>query len=156
MALSSSPHSPSGPNATADWGAGPGAGPDPGGGRALGRRPGVPGGRALVGAALVVAAAVMTYAAYVGATAPPTRTYVVAAKDLRVNDRIQRGDLAVVTGDLPPEVTGQTFEKLDGLEGSVVLAPLAHNALVARSALLIDDRPEATPDSYEVSFTAPA
>jgi hypothetical protein len=55
------------------------------GGRSLGRRPSLPGGRALVGAALVVAAAVLTYAAYLGANAGPGQTYVVPRRDLQPN-----------------------------------------------------------------------
>jgi hypothetical protein len=126
--------------------------------RSLGRRPSLPGGRALVGAALVVAAGVMTYAAYVGAGAAPSQTYVVAARELPVNHRIGAGDLAVVTGDLPPESAGETFAAVGDLDGAVVLAPLHAHTLVLRSVVLPRDAggAAAAPEAYEVSFTAPA
>jgi hypothetical protein len=129
-----------------------GAPPPP---RALGRRPSLPGGRALIGAALVVAAAVLTYAAYLGATAAPTQTYVVADRDLQVNDRVTAGDLRVVTGDLPPDVAAQAFRSPAELDGAVVLAPLGRHALVPRTAVLARDQAATRSDGYEVSFTVP-
>jgi hypothetical protein len=130
--------------------------PDPGGARAdrvLGRRPSLPGGRALVGAALVVAAAVMTYAAYLNATAKPTQSFVVAKGELRVNDVVSADDFTVVTGDLPAEVGTKVFRSPAELDGARMLAPVGAGALVNRSAVLTRDRLSTAPDSYEVSFT---
>jgi hypothetical protein len=134
--------------------------PDPAGSaradRSLGRRPSVPGGRALVGAALVVAAAVLTFAAYLSATSPPTETYVVAARSLRANDRLAPNDLRVVTGDLPAEVAARAFTTTDALVGAVVLSPLDAYALIPRTAVAPAGSAGADTAAYEVSFTAPA
>jgi hypothetical protein len=135
-------------------------GPDPTMGprveRSLGRRPALPGGRALVGAALVVAAAVMTYAAYLSTTNKPVSSYVVAAHALRVNDRLSAADLKVVPGDLPREVANQAFGSMADLDGAVVLAPVGENALVPRTAVLARDARADNPSAdFEISFTSP-
>lgn len=133
-------------------GGAPGAGA---GARPVGRRPSLPGGRALLGAALVVAAAVLTYSAYLGATATSSQTYVVAAHDLRADDRITAGDLRVVTGELPAEVAGRLFGSPAELDDAVVLAPLDAQSPVPRSAVVTRDDAGDASDAYEVSFTAP-
>jgi hypothetical protein len=132
--------------------------PDPAGApttRPLGRRPALPGGRAVIGATLVVAAVVMTYVGYLTATAAPTQSYVVAARELRVNERVSAGDFRVVSGDLPSEVGRQVFTKPSELDGAVMLAPVNALALVTRSAALTSDRAEDAEPNFEVSFTAP-
>jgi hypothetical protein len=124
--------------------------------RSLGRRPSLPGGRALVGAALVVAAAVMTYAAYLGATTKPLTKYVVAARDLRVNDRVTAGDFTTVDGDLPPDVSQHAFSSPAELDGAVVLASVSQGSLVNRSAVLAKGQSGGARPGYELSFTVPA
>jgi hypothetical protein len=131
--------------------------PDPAaaGNRALGRRPSLPGGRALIGAALVVAAAVLTYAAYLGANAGPGQTYVVPRRDLQPNDRVAAADFRVVAGDLPAEVARGAFATAAELDGAVVLAPLTADALVSRSAVSTSGGGAERAEGFEVSFTVP-
>jgi hypothetical protein len=125
------------------------------GNRALGRRPALPGGRALIGAALVVAAAVLTYAAYLGANAGPAQTYVVPRRDLQPNDRVTAADFRLVAGELPAEVSRGAFATAAELDGAVILAPLAADALVPRSAVSTGGGGAERAEGFEVSFTVP-
>ena len=56
---------------------------DPGG-RTIRPRRSLPGGRAVVGAFLVVVAAVGTFGAYLSATAAPSTSYLVAARSFQL------------------------------------------------------------------------
>jgi hypothetical protein len=130
----------------------PGAGA---GERPLGRRSAVPGGRAIIGALLVVLAALLTWVAYTTATAGPTQTYVVAQRDLQVNQRVSAGDFRTIVGELPPEAVSGVFRSPDRLDGAVVLSPVAAGQLVVAGAVLLPDSQGARADGYEVSFTVP-
>src|SRR5438132_1082243 len=63
--------------------------------RPLRRRRALPSGRAVAGGLLVALALIGIYAAYTGATAPPRRSYVVAAHDIAVGSRLEPKDLTV-------------------------------------------------------------
>jgi hypothetical protein len=139
---------------------GPGA---PGAGRSQHRiRParGLPGGRAVVGAMLVTAAAITVFVAHLQATAEPTTVYLVADRDIAPGTRFpdRASVLAAITSDaiaLPPAVAERAIpvEEVADLVGGMVLAPLEHGDLLLRSALVTDDGGR---DLQTLSFRIPA
>jgi hypothetical protein len=105
----------------------------------------LPGGRAVVGALLVTAAAVATFAAYLDATAEPTTSYLVAIAPVEPGTRFASGDdLREVFGSVTLELTAPLsdrailVEELDSLIGRVLVAPLGRGDLVT-STSMIDD-----------------
>src|SRR5690242_9112658 len=92
--------------------------------RTLARRAGLPGGRAVAGALLVVTAGVGTFTLSNGDDAPTTR-YAVAARPLDPGSTIDAGDLEWRPMALDPEVGERTFADPAPLAGAVVVVPLA-------------------------------
>ena len=113
---------------------------DDGGARITPRRP-LPGGRAVVGAFLVVLAAVGTFGAYLQATAAPSTSYLVASEPLEVGRLVSADDLSelfeAVAIDLPEQQAARTVraDQRGQLDGTVVLAPVAAGDLLLRSAV---------------------
>ena len=97
------------------------------------RRPGLPGGRALVGGFLVAASAVGAFAAYSGAAAGPTDRYVVIAHDLAAGEVITSADLDLVAIDLPAGQRRVSFTDPGILIGTVTLGTLRVGQLVQSS-----------------------
>jgi hypothetical protein len=109
-------------------------------GRRIGRPRGLPGGRAVVGALLVTIAAVLTFAAYLDATAAPTARYVVATAAVEPGTRLaslaEVGErFGTIALDLPPEVAGGVVPgtAVEHLVGQVVLVPLEPGDLLNRT-----------------------
>ncbi len=102
-----------------------------------------------MGGFLVAAAAVATFAAYLGATSPPERQWVVAAGDVAVGQQLTPGDLALIALDLPDELAGRAFDDPETLVGALAMAPLSRYDLVQASSVV--DRSEGF-DLEEVSF----
>jgi hypothetical protein len=120
--------------------------------RRIDRRPGLPGGRAVVGALLMVVAAVGVFLAYTDATGDPSTSFVVAATDLRPGDRIASQDLELTPIDLPASVSGRAFVSPEDLAGRIVLAPVAEGEVLQASA--VTDQPAAEAGT-EVAITLP-
>lgn len=120
-------------------------------GRALGRRPAVPAGRALVGGLLVTLAAVGTFAAYTAGTTGPTHRYVVVRDPLAVGAVLHAEDLRIVAGDLPDDVATEAFTDPGALDGAVALAPLAANQLVAPSQVRLAAVADARAPAHELA-----
>jgi Flp pilus assembly protein CpaB len=112
----------------------------------LRRRP-LPGGRALAGGLLVAVAVVGVFAAYTDATAGPSRSYVVARRDLAPGTRLSAGDLAVRAVDLPGEQAGRAFRDVSSLEGAVLVGPVGAGELLQAGAVVRGDAV-----GHEVSF----
>lgn len=120
---------------------------------------GLPGGRAVVGALLVTAAAVVTFAAYLDATAAPSVRYVVATTSIEPGTRLvtltdvgeRFGTIAI---DLPAEVAGATVPgaEVEQLVGQVVVAPLEPGDLLSRSQVVGDGD---VTDTQTLSFALP-
>jgi hypothetical protein len=115
------------------------------GGRKVRRVRSLPGGRAVVGALLITAAAVATFAAYLQSTAEPTTTYLVALDTIEPGTRFETVDeLRAVMGGITLELTeplqGRAIPvgEVDGLVGRVLVAPLQRGDLVTRTALVDD------------------
>lgn len=122
------------------------------------RRRGLPGGRAVVGAFLVAAAAVGIFGAYLSATAAPTTRYVVAARDLPIGTRLVPSDLELVAMELPDGQADRAISEaeaalVDGLDGLVVLGPLVAGDLVMESQVVDDGDADG---AVTLSFALPA
>jgi Flp pilus assembly protein CpaB len=117
----------------------------------VGRRAALPNGRAVVGGLLVATAAVGTYAAWSSADDPPGTRYAVAARDVRVGEVLEAGDLRLVAMDAAPTVAAAAFAAGDAslLVGQLTVAPLAAGDLVQRSAVV---RPEDGRRARQLSF----
>lgn len=110
-------------------------------GRRVARSRGLPGGRAVVGALLVAAAAVGVFAAQLRATAEPTTRYLVAVADIDAGTRVDAGNLQTLFGHLPLDLAPALAERSvllddrDALVGQVVTSPLSRGDLVSRTAV---------------------
>lgn len=109
-------------------------------------RRGLPGGRAVVGAFLVAAAAVGTFAAYAQATATPDQRWVVASGDIAPGTVLEASHLALVAIDLPERVAGRAVseDRVPQLLGTVPVAPLEADDLILDSAVAATGDVEAT------------
>jgi hypothetical protein len=129
----------------------PGGGP-PTPDRSLGRRSTLPAGRAIVGATLVVVAAVLTFVGYVLATAQPTQTYLVPVKDLAPNQPLNPSQFRTVSGDLPAEVRRSAITTFDQLKDAVPVTALGSGTLLTTANFV---RTNGAGARYEVPFTVP-
>jgi len=105
-----------------------------------------------VGGFLVAVTALGVFAAYLSATAAPDTSWVVAARDLRIGETLEAGDLELVPIDLPPEQASHSFNVTDVLEGAVVVAPLQAGELVQQSDVAVSGGP----GLHQISFALPA
>jgi hypothetical protein len=121
--------------------------------RSLGRRSSLPAGRAIVGATLVIVAAVLTFVGYVLATAKPTQKYLVATVPIAPNQPLTAAQFTPVDGDLPPEVRRTVFQSFDQIKDGVLLTKLEAGALVTTSDVVARSAAESR---YAVPFSAPA
>lgn len=103
--------------------------------RPLGRRPALPGGRAVVGGLLVTLAALGTFVAHTSASTGPSGTVIVADRPLVAGEIIRADDLRAEPADLPGAVGDTFFATPTDLEGAVVLAPVDGDQPVPRSAV---------------------
>lgn len=112
--------------------------------RTIRPRRSLPGGRAVVGAFLVVLAAVGTFGAHLTATAAPTTSYLVAARGFEIGHVLTASDLTeeglrAAAMDLPTEQAARVLPADDAtradLVGRVVVAPIAAGDLLQHSAL---------------------
>ena len=117
---------------------------DPGG-RTIRPRRSLPGSRAVVGALLVVLAAVGTFGAYLMATATPATSWFLADRPYELGHVITEADLAggesagvrTVAIALPEELAARAYPaeaaSLQRLLGQVVVAPIAPGDLLLAS-----------------------
>lgn len=116
------------------------------------RRP-LPGGRAVIGGFLVAASATGVFAAWSSASSGPSTAYVVVTDDIAPGERIERGDLALVTVDLPAAQRRLAFTDLEVLVGATAIAPLVDGQLVQSSAVA---KPTGAPERAQVSLRVEA
>lgn len=101
----------------------------------------LPGGRAVVGAFLVVLAAVGTFGAYLQATAAPSTSYLAATGPVEVGRVLTTDDVQrffePVAVELPEEQAARTVRasQVDGLVGTVVVAPVTEGDLLLVSSV---------------------
>lgn len=120
--------------------------------RTIRRRPGLPGGRALVGALLMSLAAVGVFIAYSGANEAPRDALVVASRAIRVGEEITIEDVRIVRGELPGSTRAATFATTGDVLGRVALGPIAEGEILQASAVTAD-RP--ADGGNEVALTLP-
>jgi Flp pilus assembly protein CpaB len=119
-------------------------------GRAVRRRRGLPGSRAVVGGLLVAASAVGLFAAASNSGDDPRRSYVVARRELAAGTRLQPSDLELAPMDLAPASRARAFDSTQPLVGATLVAPLGPGELVQSSAVVARTGDTA---SRELSFT---
>lgn len=119
--------------------------------RAITHRPGLPGGRAVLGGLLMAIAAVGVFVAYRGSEGGAGDTVVIAAHDLRPGQQIEADDLRLVAVDLPADTLAAAFSEVDAIIGRVLLGPVAEGELVQRGAVTSDDGSAAN----EIALTLP-
>lgn len=120
--------------------------------RTLNRHRGLPSGRAVAGGLLVAVAAIGIFAAWRGAAAGPSTSYVVAARRLAVGTRLSIADLRVAKVELPASLRRHAFADRRALVGATVLGPLEGGELVQASNVTAErDRPR-----QQVSFSIEA
>ena len=107
----------------------------------------------MVGGFLVALAAVGVFAAYTSATAGPTTSYVVAARDLAPGDRITPASLRLVPLDLPDEQRRRSYDVVDPLLDATVIEPLLAGELLQEGSLIATG---AAPGTRAVSFAIDA
>ena len=112
--------------------------------RTISPRRSLPGGRAVIGAFLVVVAAVGTFGAYLSATAAPDTSYLVAARSFEIGHVVEEADLVgagagfrAVPIDLPDEQAAGAIASdpatAEQLLGQVVVAPIGTGDLALQS-----------------------
>lgn len=118
--------------------------------RAVRRRRGLPGGRAVVGGLLVAAAAVGLFAAASSSGQGPAQRYLVARQDLPAGTRLQASDLELAPMELSPALEARVFDRAEPVVGATLLAPLGAGELL-QSSVVVARRGDAA--SRELSFT---
>jgi len=128
-------------------------------GRRIRRQRGLPGGRAVVGALLVAAAAVAVFAAYLNATSEPATRYLVADGAIAPGTMIEDGQRArelfsAAPIELLPPVDQRVLpvDELDSLVGQVVIVGMERGDLLQRSAVL---EAGGVGDAQVMSFAVP-
>jgi hypothetical protein len=119
-------------------------------GRAVRRRRGLPGSRAVVGGLLVAASAVGLFAAASSSGNTSQHSYVVARQELAAGTRLQATDLELAPMTLAAGVRARVFDNPQVLVGATLIAPLGAGELVQSSAVVA--RNGAT-GSRELTFT---
>jgi hypothetical protein len=124
--------------------------------RAVRRARPLPGGRAVVGALLVAAAAVGVFAAYLTATAEPATRYLVARETVEPGTRLESiSAVAELFESRPIELEADLarravrLEDAQSLLGRLVIVPLEPGQLLARSGLVADG---GIADAHKLSF----
>ena len=118
--------------------------------RAVRRRRGLPGSRAVVGGLLVASSAVGLFAVASGSAEGPSHSYVVARHELAAGTRLQQSDLELATMELAAGVRARVFDSAQPLVGATLVSPLGAGELVQSSAV-VARRGDAA--SRELSFT---
>lgn len=105
--------------------------------RTVRRRRGLPGTRAVVGALLVVLAALGTFATYLEATAPPTDEWLVASRHIARGQVVQEADLAIVRVDLAPGQAGSVIggARWGEVVGTTAAVPIDQGAFILGASL---------------------
>jgi Flp pilus assembly protein CpaB len=114
--------------------------------RVVRRRRPLPGRRPIVGGLLVTVAVVGTFAAYDQADQRPSHVVLFARRPVAPGERLGADDVGEAPADLPDEVLVNSFDAVDEIRGSVTLAPLDAGDLVQRSAVLLADPANPSPD----------
>lgn len=111
--------------------------------RAVRRRRTLPGGRAVVGAFLVMAASVGVFAAYLDATAAPSTSWLVAARAIAPGSVVTADALDTAAMDVPDGQRAALVpaDALDRVVGRVALGPVRPGDLLLWTTVLAVEAP---------------
>jgi hypothetical protein len=124
-------------------------------GRAIVRRPGLPTGRAILGALLVALAIIGLFVAYQEAAQAPSTTFAVVSTDVAAGAVLTEADVSLQAMELSPDVAAITLNQLSQVRGAVALAPLRPGQLLQIDDVLLPGNTagaEAAP-SFEFSLS---
>jgi hypothetical protein len=106
-------------------------------GRIIVRRPGLPTGRAVVGALLVALSVVGLFVAYQQAEQAPDTVYAVVIADLPAGQVLRAEHVAMRPMELAPDVAAITLSRVDQVQGAVALEPLQPGQLLQVDDVLL-------------------
>jgi hypothetical protein len=121
--------------------------------RIIARRPGLPGGRAVVGALLVVTAGVGTFTLGGRGDGGPSTRYPVLLHGIDPGQVIAAADVDWRPMELDPDVAGRTFRAPDEIVGAVALEPMAAGDLLQAGDVA---RGAAAPSPAQLTIPVPA
>lgn len=119
-------------------------------GRAIDRRMGLPGARAILGGLLVAVAGVCTFVAWQHASGTAGESYAVAARPIHPGESLTADDIRLEPIDLPARLSAAAFTDASGIEGRVALGPIGDGELVQLGQ--VSDPAPASP-AAELSFS---
>jgi SAF domain len=120
--------------------------------RAIDRRMGLPGARAIVGGLLVAVAGVCTFVAWQQASGTAGRSYAVAARLIHPGESLTAADVRFEPMELPAGLSATAFTDASGVEGRVALGPIGDGELVQLGQ--VSEPGQASP-AAELSFSIP-
>ena len=115
----------------------------------------LPSGRAVVGAALIVLAAIGVLVAHRTATRAPTERYVIAVRPIAAGAELRAEDLGTIALDLPGKVVAVPEHRATELVGTVATTAVLADELL-RPSDTFDPGRFATADTIEVAVDLPA
>jgi hypothetical protein len=115
------------------------------GARTIARRPGLPGGRAVVGALLVVTAGVGTFTFGGRGDDGPSTRFPVLVHRIEPGEPITEDDVAWRPMDLDPDVAARSFVEGSDLAGALALVPMSGGELLQRGDVATGDAAAPTP-----------
>jgi hypothetical protein len=118
-----------------------------------GRASVVPSSRAVMGALLCMAAALLTFQAFQQANQPPRTRFAVATHELAPGEILGPEDYEFVAVDLPMAQRTQAIESDAKLDNTTVLGPVSKGELLQRGMLIKRSAPEQL-ISFEVDSSA--
>lgn len=124
-----------------------------GGQPALQRPRSLPGGRAAIGALLVIAAVFGVFAVTAGSSDRPSTSYVVATGTVDLGGRLTADDLRLEPVELPTDTAAGAFTSVESLVGAVALGPIDPGQLLFATDVLLPAMAEDTTASTEFSFS---
>ncbi len=109
----------------------------------------LPGGRAIIGAALCTAAVAITGIAYAKSTEQPTIAVLIAKSPIEVGQTLSADDVRSTRVAKDPSLLRNSVLSIADIQGTIALGPIAPGDLIQRSSLL---RKEGGAGSREVSI----
>jgi hypothetical protein len=123
----------------------------------LARRRGLPSGRAVLGAVLVVTAGIGTFATASARHEADRARYVVVTRSVAPGSRLVASDLALRPLGLDADTAPQAFRDPAALVGAVALGPLGAGQVLPRAAVALPgDAGRELPPTNELTVAVPA
>ncbi len=104
--------------------------------RVITRRRTLPSGRALLGAFLITAAALGTFAVATGGNDAPATSYLVLSSDVAAGESVTLADVEFIPMELGTSLVATSLTSTDGLDGATALRDLRSGELLSVEDLL--------------------